>query len=172
MADKQYDILIIGATGYTGRLVVEYLSTQKAVLSLRVALGGRTLSAVQELANGHDNWEAIYVDVSEEDSVLSAVEKSRVVMSLAGPWWAHGSTVVRACARYGVHYVDITGEAHWVAKIIEEYDFLAHKTGACVSIDKNLGEAAIKLEAAEYQVYWSAPVEDFWVVWWIEGDDT
>ncbi|KAG9076176.1 hypothetical protein FS749_012081 [Ceratobasidium sp. UAMH 11750] len=132
MADKRYDILVIGATGYTGRIVVEYLSTRKAALSLRVALGGRTLSTVQKLAEGHDNCEAVYVDVSDEDSVLAAVEKSRVVLSLAGPWWTHGSTVVRACARSGVHYVDITGETHWVAKIIEEYDFLAHKTGACI----------------------------------------
>ncbi|KAG8716505.1 hypothetical protein FRC09_015672 [Ceratobasidium sp. 395] len=132
MADKAYDLLIIGATGYTGRLVVEYLTTRKASLSLRIALGGRTLSKVQKIAKNNENWEAIYVDVSEEDGVLSAVEKSRVVMSLAGPWWAHGSTVVRACARYGVHYVDITGESHWVAKIIEDYDYLAHKTGACI----------------------------------------
>ncbi|KAG8718560.1 hypothetical protein FRC08_004976 [Ceratobasidium sp. 394] len=132
MADKRYDILVIGATGYTGRIVVEYLSTRKAALSLLVALGGRTHSKVQKLAGGHTNWEAVYVDVSDEDSVLAAVEKSRVVMSLAGPWWTHGSTVVRACARYGVHYVDITGETHWVAKIIEEYDFLAYKTGACI----------------------------------------
>ncbi|KAG8718563.1 hypothetical protein FRC08_004979 [Ceratobasidium sp. 394] len=53
-------------------------------------------------------------------------------MRMAGPWWTHGSTVVRACAQYGVHYVDITGETHWVTTIIEEYNFLAHKTGECI----------------------------------------
>ncbi|KAG8735273.1 hypothetical protein FRC10_010803 [Ceratobasidium sp. 414] len=136
MAGKQYDILIIGATGYTGRILIEYLSTRKVALSLRVALGGRTLSAVQKLVHGHDNWEAVYVDVSEEDSVLAAVEKSRVVMSLAGPWWAHGSTVVR-------------------------HDFLAHKTGACIipcaGFDSIPSDLAAYLSARTLKKHMSGP---------------
>ncbi|KAG9092837.1 hypothetical protein FRC07_011578, partial [Ceratobasidium sp. 392] len=106
----------------------------------------------------------VYVDVTKEDSVLAAVEKSRVVMSLAGPWWAHGATVVRACARFGVHYVDITGEAHWVAKIIDEYDLLAHKTGACIipcagfdSIPSDLA-AALSIQTLQKHVSGSGPL--------------
>jgi saccharopine dehydrogenase-like NADP-dependent oxidoreductase len=74
---------------------LEYLATHKVAKELRIALGGRTLSKVQKFAEKQDNWEAVYVDVGDEDSVLAAVTKSRVVMSLAGPWWTHGSTVVR-----------------------------------------------------------------------------
>ncbi|CAE6527026.1 unnamed protein product [Rhizoctonia solani] len=132
MSEKEYDILIIGATGYTGQLVIEYLANHARASSLRVALGGRTISKVQELANKYPTVRAVYVDVSDEPSVGLAVAKTRVVINIAGPYYTRGSVVVRACARNGVHYVDLTGEAPWVAQIIERYDYLAHKTGACI----------------------------------------
>ncbi|KAG8791765.1 hypothetical protein FRC12_008186 [Ceratobasidium sp. 428] len=129
---KEYDILIIGVTGYTGRLLVEYIGIHKVAPSLRIALGGRTLSKVQELASKSGHLTAVHVDVSNPASVDAAVSKAWVVINLAGPYWTYGSTVVRFCAFHGVHYVDLTGEPYWVAKIIEEYDYLAHKTGACI----------------------------------------
>ncbi|KAF8697699.1 Saccharopine dehydrogenase NADP binding domain, partial [Rhizoctonia solani] len=132
MSEREYDILIIGATGYTGQLVIEYLANHSRASSLRIALGGRTISKVQELAAKYKNVRAVYVDVSKEPSVEEAVAKTRVVINIAGPYWTRGSVVVKACARNGVHYVDLTGEAPWVAKIIEQYDYLAHKNKACI----------------------------------------
>ncbi|KAF8749793.1 Saccharopine dehydrogenase NADP binding domain [Rhizoctonia solani] len=120
MSEREYDILIIGATGYTGQLVIEYLANHSRASSLRIALGGRTISKVQELAAKYKNVRAVYVDVSKEPSVEEAVTKTRVVINIAGPYWTRGSVVVKACARNGVHYVDLTGEAPWVAKIIEQ----------------------------------------------------
>ncbi|KAG9104014.1 hypothetical protein FRC07_009866, partial [Ceratobasidium sp. 392] len=115
-----------------GRLLVEYIGIHKVAPSLRIALGGRTLSKVQELANKSSHLLVVHVDVSDPESVDAAVSKARVVINLAGPFWHHGPTVVRSCAKHGVHYVDLTGEPYFVAKIIEEYDYLAHKTGACI----------------------------------------
>ncbi|KAG8705693.1 hypothetical protein FRC11_008857 [Ceratobasidium sp. 423] len=132
MTEKEYDILVIGATGYTGQLVVEYLATHARASSLRIALGGRTISKVQELANKYQSVGSVYVDVSDEPSVAEAVAKARVVINIAGPYYTRGSVVVKACARNGVHYVDLTGEAPWVSQIIEKYDYLAHKTRACI----------------------------------------
>jgi len=132
MTAKDYDILIIGPTGYTGRLIVEYLCTHKVASSLRIALGGRTLAKVHELASKGENFEVVHVDVSKEDTVHAAVAKTHVVMNIAGPYWTHGSTVVRACAMHGVHYLDLTGEANWVSKIIADYDYLAHKNRTCI----------------------------------------
>ncbi|GAB1523395.1 hypothetical protein RhiTH_006542 [Rhizoctonia solani] len=132
MSEREYDILIIGATGYTGQLVIEYLANHSRASSLRIALGGRTISKVQELAAKYKNVRAVYVDVSKEPSVEEAVAKTRVVINIAGPYWTRGSVVVKACARNGAHYVDLTGEAPWVAKIIEQYDYLAHKNKACI----------------------------------------
>ncbi|ELU42197.1 saccharopine dehydrogenase domain-containing protein [Rhizoctonia solani AG-1 IA] len=124
MSEREYDILIIGATGYTaftqGQLVIEYLANHSRASSLRIALGGRTISKVQELVAKYKNVRAVYVDVSKEPSVEEAVAKTRVVINIAGPYWTRGSVVVKACARNGVHYVDLTGEAPWVAKIIEQ----------------------------------------------------
>ncbi|KAG9122270.1 hypothetical protein FRC07_001435 [Ceratobasidium sp. 392] len=118
MSDKEFDILIIGATGYTGRLVVEYLSNHKLSPSLRVALGGRTLSKVKELTYDHDNFHPIHVDVNDDRSVWDAVQKTRVVINLAGPY--------RPRVRQSF------GEPHWLVEIIEQYDYLAHRKGACI----------------------------------------
>ncbi|QRV84407.1 hypothetical protein RhiJN_12423 [Ceratobasidium sp. AG-Ba] len=132
MTHQDLDILIIGATGYTGRLVVAYLAAHKLASSLRVALGGRTISKVKELTFEHDNFKAIFVDLNDGGSVLAAVSKAKVVINLAGPYWPRGSIVVRACALHGVHYVDLAGEPHWQAEIIEKYDFLSYKNKACI----------------------------------------
>ncbi|CAE6483093.1 hypothetical protein ACGC1H_005288 [Rhizoctonia solani] len=129
---SEFDILVIGATGYTGQLVIEYLANHTRAPSLRIALGGRTLQKVQELAQKYQNVTSLHVDVNNEPSVAAAVAKTRVVINIAGPYYTRGSVVVRACAQNGVHYVDLTGEAPWVAQIIDQYDYLAHKTGACI----------------------------------------
>ncbi|KAB5588380.1 Saccharopine dehydrogenase [Ceratobasidium theobromae] len=132
MSNQEYDILVIGATGYTGRLVIEYLTNHQRAPSLRIAIGGRTLSKVQELANKYKGVSSAYVDVSDESSVHKSVSKSRVVVNIAGPYWARGSIVVKACAVHSVHYVDLTGEAPWLAQIIQDYDYLAYKNRACI----------------------------------------
>ncbi|KAG8734901.1 hypothetical protein FRC10_011225 [Ceratobasidium sp. 414] len=101
---KEFDILIIGATGYTAsQTMLAYCITP----SLRIALGGRTLSKVQALASESEHLKAVHVDVSDPGSVDAAVAQTRVVINLAGPYWTYGSTVVR-------------------------YDYLAHKNGACI----------------------------------------
>ncbi|CCO33565.1 saccharopine dehydrogenase (NAD(+), L-glutamate-forming) [Rhizoctonia solani AG-1 IB] len=132
MVEREFDILIIGATGYTGQLVIEYLANHLRASSLHIALGGRTISKVQDLANKYQNIGVLYVDVDEEHTVQEAVAKTRVVINIAGPYWTRGSVVVSVCARNGVHYVDLTGEAPWVSKIIEEYDYLAYQNRACI----------------------------------------
>ncbi|CCO37762.1 hypothetical protein BN14_11922 [Rhizoctonia solani AG-1 IB] len=158
MSEREFDILVIGATGYTGQLIIEYLANHSRASSLRIALGGRTISKVQDLASKYSNLGAIYVDVSKEPSVEEAVAKTRVVINIAGPYWTRGSVVVKACAKNGVHYVDLAGEAPWVAKIIEQYDYLAHKNKACIvpcsgydSIPSDL-TAHIALRALEKQL--------------------
>lgn len=163
MSEREYDILVIGATGYTGRLVIEYLANHSRASSLRIALGGRTISKVQELAEKYQNVGSVYVDVSDEPSVTEAVAKTRVVINIAGPYWTRGSVVVGACARNGTHYVDLTGEAPWIAQIIDQYDYLAHKTRACIvpasgydSIPSDLS-AHIALRALEKQLGGKTP---------------
>ncbi|KAH7335004.1 Saccharopine dehydrogenase-domain-containing protein [Rhizoctonia solani] len=132
MVEREFDVLIIGATGYTGQLVIEYLANHTRAPSLHIALGGRTLSKVQDLAKKYQNVGAVYVDVSKEPSVVEAVAKARVVINIAGPYFTRGSVVVKACANNGIHYVDLTGEAPWVAQIIDQYDYLAHRSKACI----------------------------------------
>lgn len=75
--------------------MLEYLASHARVGELRIALGGRTLSKLEPLARKYPNFSPEYVDVSKEESVVAAVEKTRVVINLAGPYWTYGSNVVR-----------------------------------------------------------------------------
>ncbi|KAG8729963.1 hypothetical protein FRC10_003267 [Ceratobasidium sp. 414] len=160
MTDKEFHILIVGATGYTGHLVVEYLSTHKLASSLRIALAGRTLSKVKELIYDHDSFQPVYVDLNDEKSVLAAVERTQVVINLAGPYWPRGSAVVRACALHGVHYVDLAGKPHWIVAIIQQYDYLAHKTLACIvpccGVDSLPSDLAcyLGIKTLEGKIFW------------------
>lgn len=78
--------------------MAEYLAGHARAGELRVALAGRTMSKVEAITNKYPNFVSVYVDVSEEESIVAAVEKTRVVMNLAGPYWTHGSNVVRSVA--------------------------------------------------------------------------
>ena len=75
--------------------MIEYLANHARAPLLRIALGGRTVSKVQALANKYQNIASVYVDVSDEPSVLEAVAKTRVVINIAGPYWTMGSVVVK-----------------------------------------------------------------------------
>jgi len=66
------------------------------------------------------------------EQVENVVTRARVILNSVGPYWTWGTPVVHACARHGVHYVDLTGETPWVQDIIFEYDYLAEKTGAII----------------------------------------
>jgi len=133
------DILLLGATGYTGRLTASYLLKHVSRSSFSLQLAGRSKSKLDALAAelkrdnlSLDGVEFILIDVTNDGQLERAVKDVRVVINTVGPFWSWGTPVVRACARNGVHYVDITGEWPWVHKIIQEYDFLATKTGAII----------------------------------------
>ncbi|KAF9478098.1 saccharopine dehydrogenase [Pholiota conissans] len=134
MTDKA-DILILGATGYTGGLIARYLSAHPQRSQFTLAVGARSPEKlkilVQELALPA-SVKLVKVDVTNLDEVDAAVMQTRVVINTVGPYWLWGTPVVRACVRHGVHYVDLTGETVWVHKLILELDYYATKTGAII----------------------------------------
>ena len=124
MDTRPLDVLLYGATGFTGRLAATELA-RHAPRGLRWGLAGRQrakLEAVRDATDGPCRpLEILEADSERPDTVAAAVSRARVVMSTAGPFAAYGNAVVDACVRHRAHYVDITGETPWVADVIDRH---------------------------------------------------
>ena len=124
MDTRPLDVLLYGASGFTGRLAVAELA-RHAPRGLRWALVGRhrgKLEAVRDAAEGPCRpAEILEADSARPATVDAAVARARVVMTTAGPFATYGNPVVDACVRHRAHYVDITGETPWVADVIERH---------------------------------------------------
>ncbi|KAI8978342.1 Saccharopine dehydrogenase-domain-containing protein [Trametes punicea] len=129
------DLLIVGATGFTGRLVTRYLNSHPQRASYTLALGVRSKSKGEALKQNlrlADDVGLVQLDVARYDQVEAAVKDAKVVINAVGPYWKSGEGVVRACAVHGKKYVDFTGEVHFIRNIIIHYDYLATTTGAII----------------------------------------
>lgn len=126
--DRTFDVVLFGATGFTGGLAADYLA--KHANGARWAVAGRSLaklSAVRERVRslGGTAPEMIEADVNSADSLRAMAAQARVVMTTVGPYVRYGEPLVRACVEAGTDYVDITGEPAFVADIITKYDAAA-----------------------------------------------
>jgi len=133
------DIIVLGATGYTGSLITRYLHAhrERKAGKFTYAIAGRNKTKLAELARAirsdDDDSLGIYeVDVTNFDDVEKIVQQAKVIVNAVGPYWRWGKPVVKACARHGVDYVDITGETAFVQDIIADYDYLACKNHAVI----------------------------------------
>jgi short subunit dehydrogenase-like uncharacterized protein len=124
--EKQYDVVLYGATGFTGQQAAAWFQ-KHAPVGLRWAVAGRRAEALGEVASRTGADGVIVADSTDIDSVAKMVATTRVLLTTAGPYFKYGDPVVDACASQGVHYVDITGETPWVADIIERLHEVATK---------------------------------------------
>ena len=128
---REYDLIVWGATGYTGRLVVDYLAKHDAAQSLRWAIAGRDARRLEGLRSELGVEAPIVIADSHGEDSLDVLSKlARVVCSSVGPYARHGSELVAACARNGTHYCDVAGEVPWIRRMIDAYGPVAHQTGA------------------------------------------
>ena len=134
--ERTYDVVLFGATGFTGGLTAEYLA-RHAPAGLRWALAGRNpqrLAAVRDrLAAIDPSWAELPLltaDVTDADSLRVVAESARVVASTVGPYIHHGEPLVAACARAGTDYLDITGEPEFVDLMYLRHHAEATRTGA------------------------------------------
>ncbi|KAJ2931520.1 hypothetical protein H1R20_g5585, partial [Candolleomyces eurysporus] len=130
------DILVLGATGFMGRIITRYLCEHSQKQAFTLALGARSPDKldqmVKELGVKDKVDELVKVDVGSPESVEKAVKGARVVINVVGPYWTWGTPVVAACAKHGVHYVDLTGETPWIRRIVLEYHHAAIQSGAII----------------------------------------
>jgi short subunit dehydrogenase-like uncharacterized protein len=128
---RDLDIVLFGATGFTGGLVAEYLA-ENAPDGLRWALAGRSLSRLEAVRDGlgSADVELIQADVSDSASLVTLAARSRVVITTVGPYLEFGEPLVKACAEAGTDYVDLTGEPEFVDRMFVMYDATARANGA------------------------------------------
>jgi short subunit dehydrogenase-like uncharacterized protein len=131
-AQREFDIVLYGATGFVGKLTAEYLA--KAGGDARIALAGRSqdkLLAVREtLPDKAHSWPLITADASEPSTLNAMAAKTRVVVTTVGPYLRYGMPLVAACAAAGTDYADLTGEAIFIRECIDVYHKQAIDTGA------------------------------------------
>ena len=136
MSDRELDVVLFGATGFTGRLTAGYLA-RHAPDRLRWALAGRNrakLESVREhLAVGDDSLgdlPLLNADVTDDVSLKDVANRSRVVITTVGPYLKYGEPLVAACAEAGTDYVDLTGEPEFVDRTYVAHHATAEQTGA------------------------------------------
>ena len=131
---SDFDIIVYGATGYTGRLVAEHLlKTYGVGKDLAWAIAGRNagkLAEVRAEIGASDSLPLVVADASDPKSLAAMVARTKAIITTVGPYQLYGSPLVEACATAGVDYVDLTGESHWIAKMIPAHEAAAKKSGA------------------------------------------
>lgn len=136
MANKEFDIILWGATGFTGQLVAQYLAETYGVGNdLKWAIAGRNLSRLEAVAR--DVWPTdpaqlpqLAANSDDRASLDALVARTRVVCTTVGPYAKYGTPLVAACAQAGTDYCDLTGEVQWMARVIPEYQEAARASGA------------------------------------------
>lgn len=135
MAQRPYEAVVFGATGYTGTYCAEHI-VQHLPTDFDWAIAGRSESKLQQLAaelrklNPDRKPPRIEIATLEQDSLERLANKTKVFISTVGPYHKYGTPAVAACAATGTHYLDVTGETPWVYDIIQKFDKVAKKTGA------------------------------------------
>ena len=156
---RAHDIVLFGATGFTGRLVAEVLQHRLAGSGLRWALAGRSaerLRAVREAIGAGDAVPTVVVDAQDAAALRRLAADARVVITTVGPYQRHGEALVQACAESGTDYVDLCGEPVWMAEVIPRLEPLARASGARIvfscgfdSIPFDLGVVVLQHEAVQ-----------------------
>lgn len=160
--DRQYDLVVWGATGVAGRLVAEHLTQEYTPSDLSLALGGRNRDRLDsleaELVDGSDGWDDIPValgDATEPESLQEIAHSTRVVCTTVGPYTTYGTPMVEACVEAGTDYCDLTGEVNWIREMIDRYHDVAVEAEARIvhscgfdSVPADIGTALVQSFAA------------------------
>jgi len=157
-ADREFDIIVYGATGFTGRLVAEHmLATHGVGRGVKWAMAGRSkrkLEGVRQEIGAPADVPLIIADASNPASLDAMAQRAKVIITTVGPYQLYGEPMVAACVKAGTDYVDLCGEPAWMAAMIAKYDAPAKASGARIvfscgfdSIPFDLGVTFLQNEA-------------------------
>jgi short subunit dehydrogenase-like uncharacterized protein len=143
--EREFDIILFGATSFVGRLTAEYLA-RAAPPDVNIALAGRSRERLSELqsslagagagagseagAMAAGEWPLLVADTGDEASIKELAARAGTILTTVGPYRSYGLPVVRACAEAGTHYADLTGEVVFMRESIDRFGALAAETGA------------------------------------------
>src|ERR1700681_570578 len=131
---SKFDIIVYGATGFTGQLVAEYLAAHyRNDSSLKWAMAGRSLDKLASVGDAivaAADTPLIAADAGNPSSLQAMVGQTKSVLSTVGPYQLYGSDLVAACAATGTDYLDLCGEPVWMRQMIDAHQTTAQSTGA------------------------------------------
>lgn len=134
MTTSKFDIVVYGATGFTGQLVAEYLATHyRGDTQLKWAMAGRSkdkLAKVRDAIGASADTPLIVADASDPDSIKAMVDQTKSVVTTVGPYLLYGNELIAACASSGTDYFDLCGEVPWMRRMIEAHQAAAERSGA------------------------------------------
>ncbi len=134
MSSAKFDIVVYGATGFTGQLVVEYLATHyKGDKTLKWAMAGRSLDklkSVRDAIGAPADTPLIVADASDAASLKAMAERTMSVITTVGPYQLYGEELLAACVATGTDYFDLCGEPIWMRQMIDKYEAAAKESGA------------------------------------------
>ncbi len=134
MSSSKFDIVVYGATGFTGQLVAEYLAARyKGDANLKWAMAGRSkgkLATVRDAIGAPADTALIVADASDPASLKAMVAQTKAVLTTVGPYQFYGNDVLAACVEAGVDYFDLCGEPLWMRQMIDKHEAAAKASGA------------------------------------------
>ncbi|MCK1602631.1 saccharopine dehydrogenase NADP-binding domain-containing protein [Bradyrhizobium sp. 166] len=134
MSSAKFDIVVYGATGFTGQLVAEYLTQRyKSDHGLKWAMAGRSLGklkSVRDAIGAPGNTALIVADASDAASLKAMAEQTMSVITTVGPYQLYGEELLAACVATGTDYFDLCGEPIWMRQMIDKYEAAAKESGA------------------------------------------
>ena len=157
--DRPFDIVVVGASGFTGQLVVDYLAEKYPVgAPLRWAVAGRNREKLERIIAKNcaagEQPAIIVADNGDRDALRQLARNTRVVLTTVGPYAKYGSELVAACVESGTHYCDLAGEPQWIRQMIDKHQADATSSGAIIvhscgfdSIPSDIGVFFLQREA-------------------------
>jgi short subunit dehydrogenase-like uncharacterized protein len=132
--NAEFDIIVYGATGYTGRLVAEYLAQRYGIGGeVKWAMGGRSaakLAQVRDEMGAPPDTPLVVADADDPAQLDAMVRRAKAIVTTVGPYQLYGDNLVAACVAAGTDYLDLSGEPNWMARVIATHDAAAKTSGA------------------------------------------
>lgn len=152
MINKEFDIVVFGATSFVGKILCNYLANEYTEPNLTWAMAARSetklIELKESLGKNADVIPLIIADSSDEQTLHSMCERTELVISTVGPYAIFGELLVKTCCQLGTDYCDLTGEPQWIRRMISRYEDDAKRSGArivnCCGFDSIPSDLGVK----------------------------
>ncbi|OJJ14837.1 saccharopine dehydrogenase [marine bacterium AO1-C] len=164
---KTYDVILWGATGFTGRLVAEYLLKQYSVgKDLSWAMAGRNKAKLEKIREelGNTDIPLVVADSHNRESLEAMVEQTKVICTTVGPYALYGNLLLEVCVAHSVDYCDLTGEVQWMRRTIDAHHEKARENQVkivhCCGFDSIPSDMGVFFLQQEAQKRWKAYADE------------